>query len=61
MTTVYARRRLMCLWLPFIVMGMTVYLWSFTQTTTINGLGLLGLVVTGIGVLASALDAGDES
>lgn len=59
MTTVYARRRLIALWLPFIVMGMSLYLYSYTLSFTFNGLSLLGLGVTGIGVLASALDAGD--
>lgn len=60
MTTVYARRRLIALWLPFIVMGMSLYLYSYTVTFTFNGLSLLGLGVTGIGVLASALDAGES-
>lgn len=61
MTTIYARRRLVCLWLPFVVMGMSLYLYSYTLSLTFNGLSLLGLSVTGIGVLASALDAGDEA
>lgn len=60
MTTIYARRRLVCLWLPFVVMGMSLYLYSYTLSFTFNGLSLLGLGVTGIGVLASALDAGES-
>lgn len=60
MTTVYARRRLVCLWLPFIVMGMAVMLYSYTFTLTANGLTFLGVFVAGVGALAAALDSEDS-
>ncbi|HCG55359.1 MULTISPECIES: hypothetical protein [Brevibacterium] len=61
MTTVYARRRLIALWLPFIIMGMSLYLYSYTLSFTFNGLSLLGLGITWLGVFASAYDAGEDS
>ncbi len=60
MNTVYVRRRLMCLWLPFIVMGMAVYIGSYAHSLTFNGLSLLGVGVAGLGILAAALDTEDE-
>lgn len=60
MEQVYATRRLMCLWLPFIVMGMTVMLYSYTFTLTANGLTFLGIGAAGVGAIAAALDSEDS-
>lgn len=60
MTTVYARRRLIALWLPFIVMGMSLYLYSYTLSLTFNGLSLLGIVIVGLGIFAAAYDGGES-
>lgn len=60
MKDVYATRRMFALWLPFIVMGMAVYIGSYAHSLTFNGLSLLGVTVTGLGVLAAALDTEDD-
>lgn len=61
MKDVYATRRMYVLWLPFIVMGMMVYLYSYTFTLTANGLTFVGLSTAGLGVLATTLDTEDDS
>lgn len=60
MKDVYATRRMFVLWLPFIVIGMAVYIGSYAHSLTFNGLSLLGVIVAGLGVLAAALDTEDE-
>lgn len=54
---VFVRRRLFCIFLPFVVLGMGIYLYSFTLTTTINGGSVLGFIIAGAAVLAAARDA----
>lgn len=54
---VFVRRRLFCIFLPFVVLGMGIYLYSFTLTTTINGGSVLGFIIAGAAVLAAAFDA----
>lgn len=54
---VFVRRRLFCIFLPFVVIGMGIYLYSFTLTTTINGGSVFGFIVAGVAVLGAAWDA----
>lgn len=61
MTTVYARRRFFALWMPMLLMGMSVYVGSYMHSLTFNGLSLLGIVIVGLGIFASAYDAGEDS
>ena len=53
---VFARRRLFCIFLPLVVLGMGVYLYSFTLTATINGGSVLGFIIAGAAVLEAARD-----
>lgn len=54
---VYFLRRLLVIYLPAIVIGMTAYLVSFSLTLTANGLSLFAALWVGLLVLAAALDS----
>lgn len=57
---VFVRRRFFFLFLPLIVLGAIVYIVASMATLTINGLGLLGVGVIGLSIIAAAWDAGDR-
>lgn len=57
---VFARRRLFCIFLPIVVIGMSIYLYSFTLTATINGGSVLGFTIAGTAALAAAWDSRDR-
>lgn len=43
--SVFQKRRIAWLWAPGAVLGLAVYFVSFLFTLTVNGLGLIGLVL----------------
>lgn len=57
---VFVRRRFFFLFLPLIVLGAIVYIVASMATLTINGLGLLGVSIIGLSIIAAAWDAGDR-
>lgn len=58
---VFVRRRLFCLFLPIIVLGMFVFMWASMQTLTVNGLSIAGFVIAAASIITAALDAGERS
>lgn len=58
---VFVRRRLFCLFLPVIVLGMFVFMWASMQTLTVNGLSIAGFAIAAASIVTAAWDAGDRS
>lgn len=48
----YRKRRIWALWMPLCIIATIVYFASFTQTLTLNGLGLLAMLVAFAGMTA---------
>lgn len=42
---IHRKRRIWCLWAPIIVLAMVAYFGSYFLTTTLNGLGLVAMLV----------------
>lgn len=61
MNETYVQRRFFALWLPFVLLGLAVYIGSYAHSLTFNGLSLLGLFVIGLGIFAAAYDAGERA
>lgn len=51
-TPIHRARRCYLLWLPIIMVAAIVYFASFTQTLTLNGLGLIAMLVAFAGMTA---------
>lgn len=53
---VFVRRRLVCIFLPIIILGMAIYMWASMQTLTANGGSFLGLGIAFAGFGGAAWD-----
>lgn len=58
---VFVRRRLFCLFLPMVALGMFVFMWASMQTLTVNGLSIAGFVIAAASIVTAAWDAGERS
>ena len=54
---IHRKRRIWCIWTPIIVVAMVVYFGSYFITPTINGLGLLAMLVGFGGMVAVTKEA----
>lgn len=54
---IHRKRRIWCIWTPIVVVAMVVYFGSYFITPTLNGLGLVAMLV-GFGAMVAITKEG---